>query len=229
MLTIITGALICWYFRLRLLAIILATGFSFVTFGLLYVYFSNNYTVALLFPWRATVYLVPLASTIIFTTLMLFAGLLFKRYLININIKYFEIFLIILLCLEISVFVQRTSQRSLNVNDSLLFFDDISDLMDIDDIILLPVDPMSDWQDARLRMKRAIYVDIKNLPVLGKDVVEWWDRVQFARSFYQKTLSEQLDLCSNADVDYFLTDQYDESLDIKPVLQTDEFYLYECQ
>ena len=164
---------------------------------------------------------------------MLFALPLINLYLSN--KKYFEIFLIILLCLEIFAFVQRSSQQSLTIDYRVLLFDEISTVTDIDDIILLPVDPTRDWQDARfwqdarLRMERAIYVDSKSVPVLGKDMVEWWDRVRFVRSFYQQTLSDQLHLCKDVDVDYFLSDQYDDSLETKSILQVNDFYLYECQ
>ncbi|MGD2026688.1 MAG: hypothetical protein PVI99_02645 [Anaerolineales bacterium] len=45
--------------------------------------------------------------------------------------------------------------------------------------------------DYRLGARRAVYVDWKSHPYLGEEVLEWWARVAFVRSFYDLTGAER--------------------------------------
>lgn len=227
------GTAVCLYSRLYLLALIQGIGLSYISVGIIFVFTSNNYTLALLFPWRASVYLVPLSTTIIFTIFVVYSYSVATKYIrrfdiLNLLLLPILFFPLPILFLEILSFVSWHNEQIITSLPSHDMYQEISELTDVNDIILLPVDPRGDWEDARMWMQRPIYVDLKSVPILGTDVVEWWDRVQFVRLFYQQSLSEQLELCRQAEIDYFISPHITRNR--LPVfdLQTGQYELYDC-
>lgn len=228
--TIFIGFAICLYLRLYLLALIQGIGLGYVVGGLIFVSLTNSHTIAILFPWRASVYLVPLASTIIatavFAILIMICSPILSKY--PDKIKYTQILLWALLILEIFSFVDWQVNQAAEIDSRIVMYGEIAEATNPEDIILLPVDPKGFFADARMVMRRPIYVDRKTVPILGTEVMEWWERVQFARSFYEQPVAQQLELCQEAGIDYFVTVETTETVPT-PLIETEEYKVYACE
>lgn len=241
MATIIVGMLLCWRFELYRLLGVLLSGFILVTVSLIYVFLSSNYSVAILFPWRASVFLVPLATIIIIAFIVWGIRLLLNDSLLN--QRSFKVLLTIglvaIVVAEGFMFMRWTIIGVDNTNGAIrpqVIYNGLRDATEPDDIILIPTVydddgflPSRFWSGARLGMQRAIYVDSFSFPMLGKDVAEFWDRLQFVESFYQQPLQTQLELCSETGVDYFVSYEVDPPLNVTPVFEIGPVYLYRCE
>ena len=69
-------------------------------------------------------------------------------------------------------------------------------------VILIPID----WEDFRLVAQRAVFVDWKNHPYLGTEVMEWWRRIQVVQQFYDPSTSadDRKRICNNEAVNYYI-------------------------
>jgi|GEM_PF-2676739 len=232
------GILLCWRFQLYRMLAIMLTGFTFVVVSLIYVVLSSNYSVAILFPWRASVFLVPLAAIVIIAVVVwVLTTLLRDRWL---NQKWFQsalvFMLVAILLAEGFMFVRWTVIGVVNPGDvnANQIYAGITDATEPSDILLIPFEehellPSRFWAGTRLATERALYVDDFSFPMLGQDVAEFWDRLQFVESFYQEPLEIQLELCREANVDYFVSDTVDPLLDATPTFEMNPVYLYACE
>lgn len=227
--TILIGCIACLYLRLYLLALVQGFGLAYVTGGLLYVDLTNDYMIAILFPWRASVYLVPVASTIIATIALIVLVMIISPILIKYEskIKFTQILLVLFLIVETSLFVSWHTGKNTEIDPRKIMFDQIFEVSDPEDVVLLPVDPKGFFANARMGMRRPIYVDRKTVPILGTEVVEWWERLQFARLFYEQSIEQQLELCKEAEIDYFVTM---DTIDTEPLplIKIEEYEVYSC-
>lgn len=240
MLMIFAAILICWRFQFYRLRAILVSGFILVSVSLAYVYFTSDYSVAILFPWRASVFLVPLAAVVIIAWVVWIITLLLRENLLTQPSFGFVLGLLIvaIFLAEGFMFMRWTviGVDNSGAGDEVggQIFAGITDATGPDDIILIPTEqvgvlPPRFWAGARLALGRAIYVDSFSFPMLGKDVAEFWDRLQFVESFYQQPLDVQFELCREANVDYFVSYQTDVEFEDKQVLTVDPVYLYPCE
>jgi len=241
MITILLGIIFCWRFQFYRLISILLIGFIFIILGLLYVQATSDYSIAILFPWRASIYLVPLAIIIILICIIWTFSIIFHDHLLRKRwFQYVAIFFLVsILAGEGFMFLRwkvvgvTYSQDSVNPQQ---IYDKISGATDPSDVILIPSQQDENkvlsqrfWSGARMGMQRAVYVDGFSFPMLGKDVKEFWKRLQFIKSFDQQPLEIQRKLCREADVDYFVSYEVNLSLDITPIVEADPVYLYICE
>jgi len=227
----VAGILICVRFGFKFILTILMIGFLFVISGLLYVHFTENYSMALLFPWRASTYLVPLSLILIVIYFVAIVSTLSRHHLFS-SLKLGHIMMLLFI---VTVFVQIivfTKWRILSSSEqNIITYEKISQATKASDIIMIPLRPdnYSYWGDARLLMKRAVYVDYGSVPMLGRDILEWQSRTQFVKLFYEASLEEQLLLCKEAGVQYFVVEADENSIIEEAILHSQEFYLIPCE
>jgi hypothetical protein len=144
--------------------------------------FTKNNTLALIFPWRISVILVPLSTVIILASLIQNIS---KRYL-----EFLE---------KNSRFIKFTCGLTLGLAAIAGLFRFGIELAEKDQVkeqamyqfvrltqgegetYLIPVK----MQDFRLETGAPIFVDFKSIPYLGVEVLEWYRRIQLATEFYE--------------------------------------------
>lgn len=224
MIIMFTALIIAIRYRLKFIVLTVAVGLVVIIGGLFYVHFTEDYTVALMFPWRASAHLVPLSIVTIMAVVGLVGVSFLSRFRVPIQyIKVVASFLIIIfLIAETFTTISELMPKPLDTEH--LLYQEIKSVTDVQDVILVPIE----FGKVRLLSERAVYVDDFNVPLLSVDALEWWDRIQFARQFYENDLREQFSLCQQIDVDYFVTQAQDNALDVIPVSVVDDYAIYAC-
>lgn len=135
-------------------------------------------TLAMLQPWRLSVLLVPISTALLitsFTHKVLSRARWTRAYKKSILVASFALMAALFVTgVEYTFFrIERRKYPSELVNY-------ISNQCCPDDTFLVP----PQWQWFRLATRRPIYVDWKSHPYRDIDVLEWYERVQLARAFY---------------------------------------------
>ena len=82
--------------------------------------------------------------------------------------------------------------------------------------------------DYRLGARRAVYVDWKSHPYLGEEVLEWWERVEFVRSFYDLAGGARQQACRAVGADYYVLESAARSELEKATIAEGEWVLVPC-
>jgi len=168
---------------------------------------TDNDTLALLFPWRTSVILIPLATAVIVARVVLVCAGWFNRPAVGVASGIVVMGLVLGGC-AILVFKQGFQTN----DDELPLLDYIRDNQTKGDVYLLPVQvpkltsrgslssdfrPLPgksadkriipfDFQRFRLHAGAPIYVDFKAIPYRDKDVLEWHRRALWNQKVYQE-------------------------------------------
>ena len=142
---------------------------------------TDSRFLALLFPWRITVVLVPLS---IFLLCGWFVSFVFRRYKQKIwNFKkIINIFVMVMLFLLVVSGLTWTyfKHKYFTSNDSMAMMEFVSATKRKDDIFLIP----TKLQQFRLQTGARTFIDKKTHPYKGSEVIEWYNRVSAANKFY---------------------------------------------
>ncbi len=143
---------------------------------------TGSESLALIFPWRLSTYLVPLSMTILLAEAVSFlAGLL--RHHSGLWLKALTILSYSLILLSILVGGARfylDLQRHANDPERALE-GYVASHRKPGETYLVPVK----MQDFRLAAGASVYVDFKSIPYQSDEVLEWYHRVQLADQFYK--------------------------------------------
>ena len=142
-------------------------------------YFTSSNFLGLLFPWRSSVYLVPICSMIVLTKLLIIAA---NKYLkshskLNLYTTVLTLFLIISLSMN-GIFESYKSNKNYKNNYPIsnLIKDHEKDISRI----LIP----AKLKEIRLNTGLPIFVDWKSAPFKNDAVIEWYDRIKLSNSFF---------------------------------------------
>lgn len=186
---------------------ILALPFSLAFLLTLTQVITNSNFLALLFPWRMSVFLLPISTTILIAWLVNKVGLylenityqrrpnLAPKYapqhqslnppqsagLIETILRAGSICLVALLVLIGIIRMTLDFQQKANIPERPLF-DYIAQHHNPGEVYLTPIK----MQDFRLATQSAQFIDFKAIPYQDEDVLEWYRRVQLANAFYKK-------------------------------------------
>ena len=138
-------------------------------------YIINNYWLALLFPWRSFVFLVPISSLIIISFVKNLDGGRFPKL-----IFIYPLFII-------AVFLNFFIDSKINLSKDNLAFKKNSEIYNYlksnkNDIkkLLVPLDLL----DIRLNTGIPIFVDWKHHAFKNDEIIHWYKRVKLNESFY---------------------------------------------
>jgi hypothetical protein len=136
---------------------------------------------ALLFPWRISVILVPVS-------VILLIGWIIDRFSSWIGIDKLKGAFAFPVCLAIltailymSVLGLSTTIGKIRHNQAVPVSRYVRDTAHKDDVYLVPIN----WEWFRLQSGVPIFVDSKSHPYKDADVIEWHNRMTIARAFYQ--------------------------------------------
>ena len=138
-------------------------------------YIINNYWLALLFPWRSFVFLVPISSLIIIS------------FVKNLDSGRFSKLIFIYPLFIIAVFLNFFIDSKINLNKDNFTFKKNSEIYNYlksnkNDIkkLLVPLD----LPDIRLNTGIPIFVDWKHHAFKNDEIIHWYKRVKLNESFY---------------------------------------------
>lgn len=141
-----------------------------VVLAALLVYATQSVRIALMFPWRVSVFLAPVAAVIVTTE---FARLVGRRVPVpRVGIA------VVAALLGVAGLISTTRQIPVPQRDRAVSMVRESGVSGIG---LIPLDA----ENIRLNAGVPVYVDYKSPPYTGKDLVEWWRRVDRVRAFEQ--------------------------------------------
>jgi len=142
-------------------------------------YFTSNNFLGLLFPWRSSVYIVPICSMIVLTKLLIIID---NKYLtshskLNLYSTPLAFFLIISLSMN-GIFESYKTSKNYKTNYPIpnlikKYEKDITR-------ILIP----AKLKEIRLNTGLPIFVDWKSTPFKNDAVIEWYERIKLSNSFF---------------------------------------------
>lgn len=179
--------------------------------------FTESNTLALLFPWRTTAYLVPLATAVIFTVV---AVRMSSVMTVSNTFVQGGAAVIIVLLAALGTFITVADGGYNAADDGQALLDHVRDTKQPDDLYLVPArlptphpvprssippdfkpaspanaaaHPLSfDLQRFRLSTGAPIYIDFKSIPYRDVEVLEWFDRVLWTDRFYHQLGADSL-------------------------------------
>ena len=137
-------------------------------------YFLEINSLALIFPWRSSVFLIPISSIIIISFLIdKIKGKLFNKKKLILTIFF-----------SISIFFGLKSHVLENLNNNfekkIFLFNEIKEYYNEIDSILVPIDTVS----IRLNTGLPIFINHKHHPFKHNEIIDWNLRVKLASNFY---------------------------------------------
>ena len=177
---------------------------------------TDSNWLALIYPWRVSVVLVPLSSSVILAYVVT-KFLDISRVRSWINTRWTSISTFILITGIIIAGIARFQLESARLQDdnSLPMMEFISDHKSPDNTYLVP----TEMETFRLATGAPIFVNFKSVPYLDTDVIEWYDRVRKARFFYRDRVE---------DVDCDLLRQFQEMYTVTHVVLDEDLLGLSC-
>jgi hypothetical protein len=189
---VIMGVALAMLFRSDLFPLLFLPAVLF--FGLTVLQLLTNSTsLALLFPWRFSVVLLPIASSILLGLLVQAIARLGGRLPSTWRVWSTGA----LVAMTVSIIVYSIGVvSSFSAMPSRSFYDEIATFFEVEPspMILVPVD--GPFESFRLESGIPIFVDYKSHPYRDVDVIEWKRRVDVARGFYQQIEGEHVQCTS---------------------------------
>ncbi|HSF83150.1 MAG TPA: DUF6798 domain-containing protein [Anaerolineales bacterium] len=143
----------------------------------------GNNPLALIFPWRLSIYILPLSTSIVLAAIAYWittSSLFTKRKWENI-LKIISgtavLFVVLIGAIRFKLDLERKTR-----SPERALFSYVNDHKQANDLYLTPVK----MQDFRLESGAPVFVDFKSIPYKDSDVLEWYRRVQLADDFYQR-------------------------------------------
>jgi len=153
----------------------------------IYQFYTSSNFLGLLYPWRSSVYIVPVCSMIIFSKIL---TVIYFKYLISyvkIN-KLLNLISIILITVVSLAGLKKTVNSTKNKNLNFPIASEISQFKNEIKRILIPVD----LEHIRLNTGIPIFIDWKSIPFKSDETLEWYDRIKLTNSFFNsKKLDKQ--------------------------------------
>ena len=166
-------SLIIVYKEKKFFITFLVFGFMSIIFSLIQFFLENN-TLALSFPWRSSIFLVPISTMIIFS---FFIQNFFGKK------KYIKLLSIILIFFSVSIFSAKNhfiENSNKNFYKKMELLNKIKENYVYIDRLLIPVS----LQDVRMNIGLPIFVDWKHPPFKFNEIIEWKSRMNLASSFF---------------------------------------------
>jgi hypothetical protein len=152
---------------------------------------SGSNTLALMFPWRISVYLVPISNTIIISYLIL--NILQNKKIKNILSNNNIIAIITSLIITVIIVSGYAAIVRNNIPDaSIAMMNFVKQNKSAKETYLIPPKPL-EMERFRLYTGNPIFVDFKSHPYKDIEVIEWFKRITIANTFFDKSSYTQQD------------------------------------
>lgn len=162
---------------------------------------TQNNSLALLFPWRISAFLVPIGSAIILATLISFIA----RQLHTSLHKWIPLLrglasttIAIIALVGIVHYAELTHQPGAGHNCTTSF---VTDTFLPGNLYLIP----PDWDTFRLTTRVPIFVDFKSHPYKDTEVIEWYNRLRVAETIFSQEQTDDCHLLKEVMMNYSIT------------------------
>lgn len=164
-------------------------------------FLTGNKYLALLFPWRISVFLVPIASSIILAGIVSVAFQIFSKPISRIVRPLQSAILaviIILSYLGVHHTITLLNAPKVDLSASTRF---VASTFQHGNLYLIP----PDVESFRLAARVPILVDFKSHPYKDTEIVEWFNRVEIAKDFYASSRDTACSILKNMSDKYGIT------------------------
>jgi hypothetical protein len=144
---------------------------------------SGSNTLALVFPWRLSTFLVPLSTTIVMAKALIYISSRYPTFFGKQKklIEFLSLLLIAMVVLIGAIRFYLDNNRKLSaVENKMMAYAAATHTPE--DIYFVP----KKMQDFRLATGSPVYIEFKSIPYRDIDVLEWYDRIQNLERFYKK-------------------------------------------
>lgn len=200
-----SAALLWWKDRGLTRWAILATTL-YVGIGIGLVLWTENPSLAILMPWRASGYLYAVSQLVMLTAGLVIIVKVLSRWPLFADsiLLILPVALLIWSAMENGVFsVLAEEYENTATQAAYPFMERIRQETPADAVLLIPLRD----GDYRLGAQRPIFVDWKSHPYKGSEVLDWWRRVEFVRAFYNLPASERQQGCQTAEADFYVLEE----------------------
>jgi hypothetical protein len=154
---------------------------------------TNSNSLALIAPWRVSVFLVPLSTSLIIAYLLSAVFDKFKNGITRIQILLIAMcILVILFLVQGGIAVQRARNNKYYKQPTLSMMNHVKQNKSSGQVYLIPTRD-NKFDEFRLYTGAPVYINWKSHPYQDLEVVEWYNRNQLAEEFYN---SESPTACS---------------------------------
>ena len=155
--------------------------------------FTNNNSLALIAPWRVSVFLVPLSTSLIIAYLLSAVFDKFKAQITRFQFLWIGMcILVILFVVQGGIAVQRTRNNKYYKQPTLSMMNYVKQTKSSGQVYLIPTRD-NKFDEFRLYTGAPVFINWKSHPYQDFEVVEWYNRNQLAEKFYN---SESPTACS---------------------------------
>ncbi len=163
---------------------------------------SRSSTLALIYPWRLSVYLVPIASSIVLVAVAMRVvdaatrrGIGAQRLLLAVS------GLAVLVAVLGGLAVMTRDFERMEKDRTMPVMRFVAETKTPGDVFLVPLD----LEMFRIRSGAPIFIDWKSVPLKDTDVLEWYKRVKMAETFYRLRGEEACPALSSITREYAIT------------------------
>lgn len=203
-----------------LFPILFISYFSAFSLTLIQIITKSNF-LALLFPWRLSVYLVPLSSMII---ICYACNYIYKKTEKTKLINVIRVGSIALLLIMPIAGINQThhyfSQAGTIEKTELVNY--IISNKGEDDIYLIPIE----WENFRLSTNAPIFVDRKSHPYKDTEIIEWYRRIKLAGEFYSYDYVEDVEYLKNEGITHIITSKPNSINNTELIYGNNKWYIY---
>lgn len=162
---------------------------------------TGNKSLALLFPWRISVFLVPIASAVVLATIVSVAFRIFSKPISRFTKPLLAgilaaVLILGYLAVDRTITLLNTPRRGVSASTRF-----VASTFQLGNLYLIPPDMAS----FRLAASVPIFIDYKSHPYKDTEIVEWFDRVEIARDFYASSGDSACSILRNTTDKYNIT------------------------
>lgn len=191
---LVTGAVLVTRRDKPLFRILVILGLTAVGLSLVQ-YFTGSLFLALLFPWRISIVLVPLATSILLGYLVWFVYERFPGWLKGhdrwVALMSWVVILLVAATGALRMVIDFERKATADYQGLTAYVEQSTQR---DDLYLTP----TKLQEFRLETGAPVLVDFKSIPYQSEDVLEWYRRIQLADQFYKRGDCQALDEMINS-------------------------------
>ncbi len=190
--------------RTRLLLVMLVPFLGGVIFSTVQILTSNN-SLALMAPWRVSVFLVPLSTSLIVAYLV---SLIFKKlgtWIVKLQLGVAIISLIVIVALvRGGVSIQRTRNNRYYKQETVPVMNFVKQNKAHGQTYLIPTRD-NKFDEFRLYTGAPVFINWKSHPYRDFEILEWYRRNQMAKSFYNAEGAEACQILLGIENEYRIT------------------------
>ena len=163
-------------FNIRFFIFFLIFGFCSISITITQ-FFINNNSIALAFPWRTSVFIIPISSMIVVSHFI--SKINFRKSRFNTHIIILSLFV----CIFFYFKSHHIKNTNLKFNEKLILVDKIKKHYDSIDRLLIP----TNLDYIRMNSGLPIFIDWKHHAFKYNEIIKWKQRISLSNDFYAQT------------------------------------------